>query len=107
MSAHNGCVTGVPSRLLKELDEGEEIKAENIQSLGGTLTRYRIQFGTPRHATAGAIPTRVGPEQALVMEQEVDTLLRKEAIEVVPPVMCVFYLCFVAVYSVAHLQSTG
>ncbi len=27
----------------------------------------------------------VGPEQALVMEQEVSTLLRKEAIEVVPP----------------------
>ncbi len=26
----------------------------------------------------------VGPEQALVMEQEVSTLLRKEAIEVVP-----------------------
>ncbi len=30
-------------------------------------------------------PTLVGPEQALVMEQEVSTLLRKEAIEVVPP----------------------
>ncbi len=27
----------------------------------------------------------MGPEQALVMEQEVNTLLRKEAIEVVPP----------------------
>ncbi len=33
----------------------------------------------------GVTPTLVGPEQALVMEQEVSTLLRKEAIEVVPP----------------------
>ncbi len=33
----------------------------------------------------GVTPTMVGPEQALVMEQEVSTLLRKEAIEVVPP----------------------
>ncbi len=33
----------------------------------------------------GVIPTLVGPEQALVMEQEVSTLPRKEAIEVVPP----------------------
>ncbi len=31
------------------------------------------------------IPSLVGPEQALVMEQEVDTLLRKDATEVVPP----------------------
>ncbi len=33
----------------------------------------------------GVTPTLVGPEQALVKEQEVSTLLRKEAIEVVPP----------------------
>ncbi len=33
----------------------------------------------------GVTPTLVGPEQALVMEQEVSTLLRREAIEVVPP----------------------
>ncbi len=33
----------------------------------------------------GVTPTLVGPEQALVMEQDVSTLLRKEAIEVVPP----------------------
>ncbi|PTA42288.1 hypothetical protein C8054_31520, partial [Micromonospora sp. RP3T] len=33
----------------------------------------------------GVFPTLVGPEQALVMEQEVETLLRKNAIEVVPP----------------------
>jgi len=33
----------------------------------------------------GVTPTLVSPEQALVIEQEVSTLLRKEAIEVVPP----------------------
>ncbi len=33
----------------------------------------------------GVTPMLVGPEQALVMEQEVSTLLSKEAIEVVPP----------------------
>ncbi len=33
----------------------------------------------------GVTPTLVGPEQALVMEQEVSALLRKEVIEVVPP----------------------
>ncbi len=46
---------------------------------------YRIQFGALPPPFNGVIPTLVGPEQALVMEQEVDTLLRKEAIEVVPP----------------------
>ncbi len=40
-----------------------------------------------RSATAfqQGTPMLVGPEQALVMEQEVSTLLRKEAIKVVPP----------------------
>ena len=33
----------------------------------------------------GVIPTLVGPEQALVTEQKVNTLLGKEAIEVVSP----------------------
>ncbi len=33
----------------------------------------------------GVIPMLVGPGQALVMEQELSTLQRKEAIEVVPP----------------------
>ncbi len=33
----------------------------------------------------GVTPTLVGPKQPLVMQQEVSTLLRKEAIEVVPP----------------------
>ncbi|KAL0197554.1 hypothetical protein M9458_006094, partial [Cirrhinus mrigala] len=46
---------------------------------------YRIQFGAPPPPFNGVFPTVVSPEQGLVMEQEVDTLLRKEAIEVVPP----------------------
>ncbi|KAI2645137.1 Transposon Ty3-G Gag-Pol polyprotein [Labeo rohita] len=45
---------------------------------------YRIQFGAPPPPFNGVSPTLVGPEQGLVMEQEVATLLRKEAIEVVP-----------------------
>ncbi|KAL0199203.1 hypothetical protein M9458_007743, partial [Cirrhinus mrigala] len=45
---------------------------------------YRIQFGAPPPPFNGVFPTVVSPEQGLVMEQEVDTLLRKEAIEVVP-----------------------
>ncbi|KAL0173005.1 hypothetical protein M9458_033316, partial [Cirrhinus mrigala] len=46
---------------------------------------YRIQLGAPPPPFNGVSPTLVGPEQGLVMEQEVATLLRKEAIEVVPP----------------------
>ncbi|KAI2661474.1 Transposon Ty3-G Gag-Pol polyprotein [Labeo rohita] len=46
---------------------------------------YTIQFGAPPPPFDRVFPTVVGPEQALVMEQEVVTLLRKEAIEVVPP----------------------
>ncbi len=46
---------------------------------------YRIQFGAPLPPFKGVFLTLVGPEQALVLEQEVNTLLRKEAIEVVPP----------------------
>ncbi|KAI2645059.1 Retrovirus-related Pol polyprotein from transposon 17.6 [Labeo rohita] len=45
---------------------------------------YRIQFGAPPPPFYG-ISTVVSPEQGLVMEQEVETLLRKEATEVVPP----------------------
>ncbi|MCJ8738081.1 hypothetical protein PDJAM_G00031590 [Pangasius djambal] len=41
---------------------------------------YQIQFGSPPPRFRGILPTLVGPEQALVMEQEVHTLLRK-----VPP----------------------
>ncbi len=46
---------------------------------------YRIQLGSLPPRFNGVNPTLVDPEQALVMEREVDTLLRKEAIEVVPP----------------------
>ncbi|KAL0148452.1 hypothetical protein M9458_056262, partial [Cirrhinus mrigala] len=47
---------------------------------------YRIQFGAPPPPFNGVFPTVVSPEQGLVMEQKVETLLRKEvAIEVVPP----------------------
>ncbi len=46
---------------------------------------YRIQFGAPPPTFNRLIPMLVGPEQVLVMEQEVNTLLRKEAIEVIPP----------------------
>ncbi len=46
---------------------------------------YRIQFVSPPPRFNGVNPTLVGPEQALVMEREVDTLLRKGAIKVVPP----------------------
>ncbi len=45
---------------------------------------YRIQFDSPLPQFNGVIPTLVGPKQAFVMEQEVDTLLTKEAIKVVP-----------------------
>ncbi len=46
---------------------------------------YRIQFGALLPPFKGIFLTLVSPEQALVLEQEVITLLRKEAIEVVPP----------------------
>ncbi len=46
---------------------------------------YRIQFGAPPPPCKGLFLTCVNPEQALVLEQEVSSLLRKEAIEVVPP----------------------
>ncbi|KAL0152958.1 hypothetical protein M9458_051736 [Cirrhinus mrigala] len=44
---------------------------------------YRIQFGSPPPLFFyKVLPTLVSPEQALVMEQEVNALLRKEAIKV-------------------------
>ncbi len=46
---------------------------------------YRIQFGAPPPPFKGLFLTSTNPEQALVLEQEVSSLLRKEAIEVVPP----------------------
>ncbi len=46
---------------------------------------YKIQFGSHPPLFNRVFLTLVGPEQALVMEQEVENLLRKEAIELVPP----------------------
>ncbi len=46
---------------------------------------YIIKFKSRPPRFSRVFPTLMGPEQALVMEQEADTLLRKEAIEVVPP----------------------
>ncbi len=89
--------------LLKELDEGEQISASDIGELRRTadlalllpnVSRwvlqtvekvYRIQFSAPPPPFKGLFLTCVSPEQALVLEQEVSSLLRKEAIEVVPP----------------------
>ncbi|KAI2662445.1 putative RNA methyltransferase Bd2056 [Labeo rohita] len=51
--------------------------------LGPSHLRVRLSHSIRRRGIL--FPTLVGPEQGLVMEQEVDTLLRKEAIEVVPP----------------------
>ncbi len=48
-------------------------------------TWYKIQFGSCPSLFNRVFPTLVGPEQALAMKQEVDTLLRKKATEVVPP----------------------
>ncbi len=41
---------------------------------------YCIQFGAPPPPFKGGFLTSVSPEQAPVLEQEVNTLLRKEAI---------------------------
>ncbi|XDV42419.1 hypothetical protein PO909_011085 [Leuciscus waleckii] len=46
---------------------------------------YQIQFKKRPPRFMGVLPTVVGPEQVLVMEQEVNTLLEKGAIEYVPP----------------------
>ncbi len=45
---------------------------------------YKIQFGSRPPLFNGVFPNLVGAEQALVMEHEVDTLLRKQATKVVP-----------------------
>ncbi|KAI2645053.1 Transposon Ty3-G Gag-Pol polyprotein [Labeo rohita] len=47
------------------------------------VSKLAVQ-STPEASPEQVFSTLVGPEQALVMEQEVETLLRKEAIEVVP-----------------------
>ncbi len=47
----------------------------------------------------------MGPEQALVKEQEVDTLLSKEAIEIVPP--CKRELGFYSPYFIVPKKDVG
>ncbi|MGL5566960.1 MAG: hypothetical protein ACRDC4_14645, partial [Plesiomonas sp.] len=46
---------------------------------------YRLQFSHPPPKFKGVVWTGVSPEQDRVMEQEVHSLLAKEAIERVPP----------------------
>ncbi|KAI2644430.1 2-isopropylmalate synthase [Labeo rohita] len=56
--------------------------------MGPAHCRVRLSHsirGAPPPPFNGVCPTVVSLEQGLVMEQEVDTLLRKEAIDVVPP----------------------
>ncbi|KAI2645815.1 ORF V: Enzymatic polyprotein [Labeo rohita] len=62
----------------------EMLAAFQVLKSRETEQSYRIQFGAPPPPFNG-VSTVVSPEQGLVMEQEVETLLRKEAIEVVPP----------------------
>ncbi len=52
-------------------------------SMGHAHCRTRLCGALPQ-PFYGVTPMLVGPEQALVMEQEVSTLLREETIEVVP-----------------------
>ncbi len=54
-------------------------------SMGPAHCRMRLRFSAPPPPFNWVIPTLVGQEQARVMEQEVNALLRKETIEVVPP----------------------
>ncbi len=56
-------------------------------SVGPSECRKRLSHSVRRSAAAfqRVFSTLVSPEQALVLKQEVNTLLRKEAIEVVPP----------------------
>ncbi|KAI2643109.1 Transposon Ty3-G Gag-Pol polyprotein [Labeo rohita] len=54
-------------------------------SSGNTRGQPRTKATLFSFTFDGVFPTVVSPEQGLVMEQEVETLLRKEAIEVVPP----------------------
>ncbi len=60
-----------------------------MAALGGLLPlkiqNYRIQFGSPLPHFNRIVSTVVGPEQDPLLEQEVNTLLRKKAIEVVLP----------------------
>ncbi len=57
--------------------------AAKCVSMGHAHCRTRLCGALPQ-PFYGVTPMLVGPEQALVMEQEVSTLLREETIEVVP-----------------------
>ncbi len=71
--------TGSLSRLFGSMET-----AAKCVSMGHAHCRTRLCGALPQPFN-GVTPMLVSPEQALVMEQEVSTLLRKETIEVVPP----------------------
>ncbi len=68
--------TGSLSRLFGSMET-----AAKCVSMGKAHYRTRLCGALPFY---GVTPMLVGPEQALVMEQEMSTLLREETIEVVP-----------------------
>ncbi len=70
--------TGSLSRLFGSMET-----AAKCVSMGHAHCRTRLCGALPQ-PFYGVTPMLVGPEQALVMEQEVSTLLREETIEVVP-----------------------
>ncbi len=70
--------TGSLSRLFGSMET-----AAKCVSMGHAHCRTRLCGALPQPFYGGT-PMLVGPEQALVMEQEVSTLLREETIEVVP-----------------------
>ncbi len=70
--------TGSLSRLFGSMET-----AATCVSMGHAHCRTRLCGALPQ-PFYGVTPMLVGPEQALVMEQEVSTLLREETIEVVP-----------------------
>ncbi|KAL0166722.1 hypothetical protein M9458_038566, partial [Cirrhinus mrigala] len=82
-----GAFTSVPQGACPTAAKAEWKLLPNVSAwdLRTVEKGYSIQFCAPPPPFDGIFPTLVGLEQALVMEQEVETLLRKEAIEVVPP----------------------
>ncbi len=70
--------TGSLSRLFGSMET-----AAKCVSMGHAHCRTRLCGALPQ-PFYGVTPMLVGPEQALVMEQEVSTLLREETIKVVP-----------------------
>jgi len=71
--------------LVEFLAEWEMLPNVSQWVLNTIKNGYAIQFRTRPPRFRGVLPTLVGPEQALVLEQEVKTLLLKGAIERVPP----------------------